>query len=241
MSGGFLGFIRSQLLVSLPVPKGSYSGKTVIVTGSNVGLGKEAAKHFARLGASTIILAVRSIEKGNAAKKEIESSAKCSPDVVKVWKLDMANYQSVQDFAAKAAKELPRLDIAVLNAGIATQKFEILEKDESDITVNVVSTFLLALLLLPKLKETSEKFNTRPNLTIVASEVHFWAKFPEQHAPEGGIFDKLNEDDGKVDMTNRYQVSKLLDVLGTRAMADRRSASQIPVTINCVNPGLCYS
>jgi NAD(P)-dependent dehydrogenase (short-subunit alcohol dehydrogenase family) len=117
----------------------------------------------------------------------------------------------------------------------------LMEEDESTVTVNVVSTFLLALSLLPQLKKTANKFNTRPNLTIVASEVHFWAKFSEKDAPEGRIFAELSTKKEGIDMANRYQVSKLLDVLCTRAMADRRAARAIPVTINTVNPGFCYS
>lgn len=239
----FFQFIWNQLLTSLPKPSGSYEGKSVIVTGSNVGLGKEAARHFTRLGASTVILAVRSLPRGQAAKADIEKTTG-TKDVVKVWQLDMSSYQSVIDFAAKATKELPRLDIAVLNAGVARAEWEVFEKDESTLTVNVVSTFLLALSLLPKMKETASKFNTRPTLTIVASEVHFWAKFPEGSAAEGRIFEQLNAKPEKLTtdhMGNRYQVSKLLDVFGTRAMADRKAAHSIPVTINTVNPGLCHS
>lgn len=239
----FFEFVHSQLFTSLPKPSGSYAGKTVIVTGSNVGLGKEAARHFARLGASTVILAVRSISKGEEAKADIEKTSG-TKDVVQVWQLDMSSYQSVLDFAARATKELQRLDMAVLNAGVARGQWEIMEKDESTITVNVVSTFLLALSLLPKMKETANKFNTRPTLTIVASEVHAWAKFPEANSPDGKIFEALNvkpEHLNADNLGNRYQVSKLLDVFGTRAMADHKAAQAIPVTINCVNPGLCHS
>lgn len=45
--------------------------------------------------------------------------------------------------------------------------------DLASVTVNVVSTFLMALLFLPILQETGRKFNITPNLTIVSSEVHF--------------------------------------------------------------------
>jgi NAD(P)-dependent dehydrogenase (short-subunit alcohol dehydrogenase family) len=239
MSGGMLGFLKSQFFASLPKPTTDCTGKTIIVTGSNTGLGKEAARHFVQLGASTVILAVRSTEKGEAAKKDIESTTGKS-NVVQVWSLDMSSYKSVQDFAARVERELLRLDIALLNAGIATAKYVIAEQDESTITVNVVSTFLLALLLLPKLKATATKFNTRPNLTITSSEVHFWSPFREKSAPEGKLFEKMSEDKPET-MQNRYELSKLLNVFGTRAMADIKSAVQIPVTINTVNPGLCHS
>lgn len=235
-----MGFIYSQLFASLPSPTYDYTGKTVIVTGSNVGLGKEAARHFTRLGATTVILAVRSIEKGEAAKNDIEASTR-KQGVVQVWQLDMSSYKSVLDFSAKASKELNRIDVALLNAGVARAQWELAEGEESTITVNVNSTFLLALSLLPKLKETATKFNTRPNLTITASEVHAWAKFEERKAPEGKIFETLssNEDTGAI--ADRYMVSKLLEVLTIRAMAEEKTATQIPVTINCVNPGLCHS
>ncbi|KAL1644595.1 hypothetical protein SLS61_008645 [Didymella pomorum] len=183
-------------------------------------------------------MAVRSLEKGEGAKKNIERTTGVK-NVVEVWQLDMSSYKSVLDFAARAEKELERLDIALLNAGISAGKFEIFEQDESTVTVNVVSTFLLALALLPKLKATSAKFNIRPNLTIVASDVHFVTQFKEKDVPEGKIFAKLNEVTD--DMQERYFISKMMEVLVVRAWADRKPASQIPVTINFVNPGYCKS
>lgn len=237
----FFSFLHSQLFASLPKPTESFAGKTVLVTGSNVGLGKEAARHFVRQGTSKVILAVRSTSKGEAAQRDIESSTGKS-GVIDVWTLDMASYASVLAFAERAEKELDRLDVAILNAGVARGKWEVFEQDEATITVNVVSTLLLSFALLPTLKRTAAKHNVRPNLTIVASEVHAWAKFEERHAPPGQLYERLNQkNDTESALAERYQVSKLLEVLFLRAMADRRPASQIPVTINCVNPGLCHS
>ena len=236
-------FFYSQLFVKPPVPTASFAGKTVVVTGANVGLGKEAARHFTRLGASSVILAVRSLDKGEAAKKDIEASTGRT-NVVKVWHLDMSSYASVLSFADKVAKELDRLDVALLNAGVVRSKWEVFEQDESTITVNVVSTFLLAFALMPKLIATSKKFNTRPNLTVVSSEVHGFCDLTERHAPEGKLFDRLNEQvvgGKKVDLGVRYQVSKLLEVLFIRAWCERKTAADVPVTINFVNPGLCHS
>ena len=232
-----IGTLVSQLFTSLPVPTQSFTGKTIIVTGSNTGLGLEAARHFTRLGAATVILAVRSISKGESAKHDIENSTGLK-NVVQVWQLDMSSYQSVLNFSERV-EELKRLDAAVLNAGINAGKWEMYEQDESTLTVNVVSTFLLALGLLPKLKATANQFNTRPNLTIVSSEVHYFTDFPEKSAPQGEIFKQLNVP--REDVQERYSASKLLEVLVVRAWADRRPASQFPVTINCLNPGFCKS
>ena len=169
-----------QLSFRPPIPTADFSGKTVIVTGANVGLGKEAVKHFVRRGAAKVIATVRSSRKGKAALTEIEADTNRS-GVVETWDLDYSNYPSVQIFCARVA-ELDRVDAVILNAGVATMNFETFEEDESSITVNVISTTLLALLLLPILRKSATKWNTVPTLSITGSEVHNWAKFPERKA-----------------------------------------------------------
>jgi retinol dehydrogenase 12 len=62
-----LGTLRSQLTPLPPVYRVDLSGQTVVVTGSNVGLGLEAAKYFARMNPGNLILAVRSKAKGDSA------------------------------------------------------------------------------------------------------------------------------------------------------------------------------
>lgn len=237
-----MSFFYSQFFASLPKPTTSCKGKTIIVTGSNTGLGKEAARHFVKLGAATVILAVRSLEKGEAAKADILRSTRATTDTIRVWKLDLQDYQSVLDFAKRCQKELTRLDIALLNAGTASAAWKTVGQDESNITVNVTSTFLLGLALLPQLKATAGQYNSRTNLTFVASEVHAWAKFPQKNTPaDKSIFDALNDPACANDMSERYQVTKLLEVLAVRGMANERTSTAIPVTINYVNPGLCHS
>ena len=134
-------FLRSQF-TTLPYPSHDFTGKTVIVTGANVGLGLEAARHFVRLGAIKVILGCRSIEKGELAKKNIEESTK-REGIVEVWQVDLSSYESVRQFCARAQK-LERLDAVVENAGIATPNYEQVEGMESTITVNILSTFLMA-------------------------------------------------------------------------------------------------
>jgi retinol dehydrogenase-12 len=142
------------------------------VTGANVGLGLEAARHITRLNAEKVILACRTVSKGEAAKASIEESTG-RKGAVEVWQLDLGSYDSVQAFA-KRALELPRLDVVLENAGVAIPHYSRAEDNEATITINVISTFLLALMLLPKLRESAAKFKTTPRLTIVSSEVHFF-------------------------------------------------------------------
>lgn len=226
-----------QLFESLPYPKSSFAGKTVIITGSNTGLGKEAARHIARLGAETLILAVRSLENGEAAKQDIERTTKCGKDVIQVWHLDMANYSSVLKFAERAAG-LQRVDALLANAAIATFTFAMAEENESTLTVNVISTFLLVLAMLPKMKETAEKFGTTPVISITSSGAHKSAKFSERSAPEGEILATLTRDE-HFDPMQRYPTSKLLEALCVKHIGEHHP--KMPVTINEVNPGFCHS
>ena len=193
-----MSFIYSQLFVYLPYPEHSFTGQTIIVTGSNTGLGLEAARHFTRLGAAKVVLAVRSLSKGETAKESIEKSTK-RKGVVDVWQLDLGSYESVKEFAKKAEK-LDRLDAMVENAGIAKNVWSTLEDNESSITTNVVSTFLLGLLLLPKLRESGQKFNFTPHLAVTCSEVHMWSPFKERKSDN--IFDTLNDKE-TADMRDR--------------------------------------
>lgn len=192
--GGIPAFLYTQLFVTPKLDTNlSFAGQTVIVTGSNVGLGFHAAQQIAQRGAAKVILAVRTISKGEAAAQKIRDSLPKSSSnntEVEVWQLDLSSYQSVKDFAARASK-LDRLDVFLENAGVVKFKFELEEENESTINTNVISTALLALLLLPKLRETAEKFGVTPHLSIVSSEVAYWTPFEESKGDD--IFEKLND------------------------------------------------
>lgn len=192
-------YIYSQLIFTPPHPTTKFTNQTIIITGSNVGLGLEAARHFVRLFAAKVILAVRTPEKGEAAKESILKSENATSDVIEVWKLDLSSYQSCKEFA-KRAEGLERVDVLVENAGIVTEEWKVTEGNESTITTNVVSPVLHALLMLPKLRETAVKFDTVPKLVFVTSFVHWLTKFEEQK--EERIFDAL-ADKSKANMAQR--------------------------------------
>lgn len=238
-------WLLGQFLIRPPYPRDSYAGKTIIVTGSNTGLGKEAARHYARLGASRIILAVRDLDKGHDAKHDIEHTTRCGQDVIQVWRLNMSSYASVVAFAARVQSELERVDIVIANAGLAPAKHEVAEGNELLFTVNCIATILLAALLLPKLKATAARFNVRPVLCITGSVAHTFTQFPEKTAPEGQIFAELNKraanDGSMATREDLYSISKMLPIFVVRAFAERCPARKLPVTINIADPGLCWS
>jgi NAD(P)-dependent dehydrogenase (short-subunit alcohol dehydrogenase family) len=199
-----------------PIPKDrsdlSFAGKTVIVTGANTGLGLAAAIKFAQQGASRIILAVRSIPKGNAAKDVVvaESKAKNPPCKIDVWPLDLLSYQSLHEFATRAMAEIDRLDIVLLNAGVMMSRFEAGAYGwETTLQVNTLSTILLALLLLPQLKASRTAISI-PVLEIVGSGMHKRAGIPASRANTPGVISSYNnaEEMGFVGQS-QYNRSKL--------------------------------
>lgn len=176
----FGNFIHTQLILKIPIPTASFASKTVIITGASSGLGKEAAKHIVRLGASKVILGCRSVPKGDKVKLEIETSLKCNSNIIEVWEVDIESPPSVKQFVDKASN-LPRLDVLINNAGMQSIKFQTSYGTERIVAVNVIGTFLLALQLIPKLKETAKAFGATPHMTFVGSALYDVAKYPEEH------------------------------------------------------------
>jgi len=230
--------LRSQLQ-SIPVPTASFAGQTIIVTGSNTGLGLEAVRHFVRLDAARIIMAVRSIQKGEDAKRTINIPPN-NKTVVEVWQVDMSNYDSIKAFAQKC-NSLDRLDVVLANAGVLRNTFEAAEGTEITIVVNVIGTFLLALNLFPILRRSGANTGQTSRLVITSSIVHENAKFEERN--ESSIFEAFKKDK-KSYLADRYNTSKLLEVFLVRSVAAAMQKSPHaaqPVILNNVNPGLCHS
>lgn len=79
------------------------------------------------------------------------------------------------------------------------------EENEMSVTVNVVSTLLLALLLLPKLRESGRKTGIVPTVSIIGSLVHWFTQFPERNEKEGIFVTLANRE--KANMNDRYTFS----------------------------------
>ena len=150
----------------------------------------------------------------------------------------MANYSSVLKFADRAGRDLENVDVLLTNAAIATEQFVLAEGNESTLTVNVISTLLLVLAMLPKMKATAQKSGTTPVISITSSGAHAGASFAERSAPQGKLFATVNE--GKdFDAMQRYPTSKLLEVFCVKHIGEHYPNMQ--VTINDVDPGFCHS
>jgi NAD(P)-dependent dehydrogenase (short-subunit alcohol dehydrogenase family) len=247
--------VLSKLFVTLPLPTTTPNlpNQTFIVTGANSGLGLETCRHLLRLGAGKLIMAVRSPEKGHAARRELLSSTgRKDESCVEVWPLDMDSYASVKSFAHRTTEELPRLDGVLANAGIMTSKFRRSDGGhEATLNVNVISTFLLGLLLLPKLRETARETGQPGRLTIPNSALHYMAPVGELEAVEkmgagASIISHLDREPttpgGELSM-GRYSLSKLLVLWAVRELAARSSKTQDGglAIVNTPNPSYCIS
>ncbi|KAL8636359.1 MAG: hypothetical protein Q9228_006238 [Teloschistes exilis] len=211
----------------------SLEGRTGIVTGSNIGLGLEASRQLLSLRISRLILAVRDLSKGEKARRELARAAPWA--IIEVWQLDLSSYASVQAFARRC-DTLPKVDLAILNAGILKVEMQINQSTghEEVLQVNYLSTALLAILLLPILAKSSEK-SKAGRLTIVGSETAEWAKFQERTSKP--ILAAFNEP-RYFDLQDRYYTSKLLEEFFVTSLC--RTVPRSKVVVNIVNPGFCY-
>ncbi|KEF57402.1 uncharacterized protein A1O9_05319 [Exophiala aquamarina CBS 119918] len=212
------------------------SGATYIVTGANVGLGFETAKHLVQLGAAKVILAVRDVQAGENAKAEIEKETGKN-NVLEVWAIDLASFVSIKAFAAKAQRSLERIDALVCNAAVALEKWSTAEGHETTITVNVLGTLLLGVLLVPKLGESGRCFKFLGHLVFVSSEAS-WTVQQQFDRIRDSPLAKLN-DETIQGMEQRYPLSKLIQVFTVRHLAGLLPLSKTGVVINFVNPGFC--
>ncbi|KAK7957727.1 hypothetical protein PG988_012575 [Apiospora saccharicola] len=217
-------FWENQFKTTIPLPPqdGSLKDQAAIITGANSGMGFESAKQMLQAGLSCLVMGVRSTQRGEDAATQLRSFYPGA--TIHVWEVDMANYASVQAFARRCDAELPRIDFALLNAGIAPADHVVLEETghESTVQVNYLSTVLLTILLLPVLKAKRPTGTDRaPRLITLGSVTARNAKFPNRH--ERPLLASFDEVTTKTpwDPNDRYAVSKLLCQMTLERVAAR--------------------
>jgi NAD(P)-dependent dehydrogenase (short-subunit alcohol dehydrogenase family) len=131
----------------------SLQGKTVLITGSTDGLGREVARRVASLGAHVIVHG-RNQERGDALVAEIAGEGNGS---AKNYPADFASLAEVRKMGDAILRDYPRLDVLVNNAGIWLRGDRRVSQDgyELHFAVNYLSGFLLTRMLLPRLVESA--------------------------------------------------------------------------------------
>ncbi|MGW4648224.1 oxidoreductase [Kitasatospora sp. NPDC004289] len=189
------------------------SGRRVVVTGANSGLGIATVDALARAGAH-VVLAVRDVRRGEAAAAGVKGAR----GSVEVRRLDLADLASVREFAEGWEGGL---DVLVNNAGVMNVP-EGATKDgfETQFGTNHLGHFALTNLLLPHLTD---------RVVTVASGMH---KYPGNRIH----FENLNLK-GEYHAIRAYAQSKLANLLFTLELQRRLTASGSPVRAFAAHPG----
>jgi len=126
------------------------TGRLAVVTGANSGTGKEATRRLAAAGAH-VVMAVRTVAKGEAARAEILAADPAAR--LEVRRVDLADLASVRDFADGLTAGGTPLDLLVNNAGVMTPPTRMTTADgfELQFGSNYLGPFALTMRLLPLL------------------------------------------------------------------------------------------
>ncbi len=197
-------------------------GRTILITGANSGIGFETAKALAAKNGE-IVLAVRDLEKGEAAKALIlteHNNAK-----IQVMLLDLMKLESVKSFAESFKKAHSKLDLLINNAGIMVPPYEkTVDGFESQFGTNHLGHFALTAQLFEVLKGT-------PNSRIVnvSSNAHKMGTLN---------FDDLSWENRRYIAWKAYGDSKIANLYFSYELSRRIQASKLQVLVTAAHPGL---
>jgi NAD(P)-dependent dehydrogenase (short-subunit alcohol dehydrogenase family) len=125
------------------------SGRLIVVTGANSGLGLETTRELARAGA-TVVIACRDAAKGHGAAESVRRDVGAA--ALEVRSLDLADLDSVRRFASELAADHPSVDVLINNAGVmAPPRRRTADGFESQFGTNHLGHFALSGLLLDQL------------------------------------------------------------------------------------------
>lgn len=198
------------------------TGKVIIVTGGNSGLGFESVKAFAESGAE-VVLAGRSKEKGETAKTQIMKSNPTGK--IRVMKLDLMDFSSIKEFTREFREKYGQLNVLLNNAGIMTTPY-FLTKDglEAQNGTNHFGHYALTGLLMDLIVKTPGS-----RIVNVSSNAHKYGKMD---------FENLLFENGK-DYTpmKSYARSKLSNLLFTYELQRAFESKGIDSIAVAAHPG----
>ncbi len=203
------------------------TGKRVLITGANSGIGYQAARVLAGKGAQ-VVLACRDPQRAERAASAIRAEVPAAN--VEIALIDLASLASVRAFArAELARQRP-LHVLVNNAGVMAprRRCETADGFELQFGVNVLGHFALTALLFPAIEQAAAEATEPPRIVTVASIAH-----------KGGslAFDDLQAKRSYSPMA-AYRQSKLADLIFALALDRRLRAARSPITSMAVHPGV---
>ena len=222
---GVKDFFRKQELIDKLKDTDRIDGKTCLVTGANSGLGYALAVDLASRGGE-VLMAQRRLVEESALKARKDSKSV----LIHGYLLDLSKIESIYTFVEELKINEKKLDIIILNAGVALPKARKTPSGQEEMfMVNYLSNFILLQLLLKENLIQSE--GSVPRIIFVSSDSH-----------QGSSYIDYNEfgkyiDYGVSKGINYYSYYKL--VLNTFAveLSRRVNNSQVSFGVNVICPG----
>lgn len=197
------------------------TGKTIVITGANSGLGLRSAEALAAKGAA-VVMACRNAAKAAAALESVKAVASGSAPIV--VPLDLSSLSSVRECAASLAETHDRVDVLMNNAGImAVPKAMTVDGFESQIGTNHFGHYALTGLLLPTLLAAPV-----PRVITVSSNAH---KLGRIH------LDDLFFERTSYSRWRAYAQSKLANLLFSGELQRRATGAGTALVAAAAHPG----
>lgn len=197
------------------------TGKTVVVTGSTSGLGKETARVIAGKNAK-VIMAVRNIEKGEKVADEIRKQF--SNALLEVRKLDLSSIKSIKAFAESFIADFEKLDVLINNAGIMMCPYsKTADGFEIQMGTNHFGHFALTGMLMPLIFNSEDA-----RIVSVASMAHAWGDLD---------FKDLTWEDRKYNTQKAYGDSKIANLYFIYELSRRFKENNKSVKALAAHPG----
>lgn len=197
-------------------------GTTVVITGASSGIGAATARALASRGAS-VLLACRSESRAAPVLDELAAAGTPALGVVP---MDLGDLDSVRSAADAIAKQLPRFDVLINNAGVGGSRGVTAGGFELNFGTNHLGHFLLTTRLLDALGDGAPQ-----RVVTVASKSHYRAK--------GIDFDAVRRPTRSMTGMPEYAVSKLANVLFSQELARRVAGRGIRTYV--LHPGVIAS
>jgi retinol dehydrogenase-12 len=203
------------------------AGRTAVVTGATTGIGREAARALAAMGADVLLVA-RDEAKARATQREFRATI---PGASVDWvRCDLSSLASIRDAAADIRARRQRVHVLLNNAG-ALHTTRQLSPDGHELTfaLNHLAYFLLTHLLRDRLEAAAEPGRSA-RVVSVSSAIHARGRID---------WDDVATASRRYASFEAYANSKLCNVLFTYELARRLAPAN--VTANCLHPGVIGS
>ncbi|KAI0061086.1 NAD-P-binding protein [Artomyces pyxidatus] len=217
------------------------SGKVIVVTGANAGIGYQTTAQLAVHGAK-VYLACRTESKAREAiaSLEAENPSLRGQGRLHFLLLELSSLQLSKSAAEEFIEKEQRLDVLVNNAGRLYDDYVLTKEGiERSIAVNHLGLAVFTNGLLPLLKNTAKEPGSDVRIVTVSSAAYQWAI----KSPTFASLDDLNDYQGKMGSKGwwpkftRYCTSKMMNLMWLSELQRRLDVEGVPITVIALHPG----